>query len=144
MWTSAMIQANKLTEFPTGNRFASYAELEMSRTNGMAKLLFNKSRRAWILKRNGIPLLLCGVWKPSLVSPYRVWLLTYPAFRKEFRFVLRYMRRALDRLLKVLKEVEFYVEFGQREPERFAAFFGFEPYGAIIPIDNIPYGRWRL
>lgn len=93
-------------------------------------LIFNMSSGAWLMSKNGVPLLIIGVIRTSLIGTgAEVWFMCFKEMRKHLKEVLRFCRKGRDRLRRCYGALKVRHEAGQRTNERFIQHFDFTRVG---------------
>ena len=93
-------------------------------------LIFNMSAGAWLLSKNGTPLVIIGVIRTSLIGTgAEVWFMCFKEMRKYLKEVLRFCRKGRDRLRRCYGALKVRHEADVKTNERFIAHFGFTRIG---------------
>lgn len=106
---------------------------------------YNRSRALWTLYNGDDPLCVIGIVEHSMIgSGMEVYFLVCRAFRLHFKEMIRFLRRAFRRFVKLYGMITVSIEVGFSVGENFVKFFGFRKVPYIFASENIKYQHFEL
>lgn len=136
----------QIEAFPENIRpfLTEYAQKEFDLAQKHPKLLWAKNIRAWVFMINEQPVFMAGLTKTSLAgSRAEFWLMYCQDVGKYAKHVLRFMRRALRRIVKIYPNLRLSVENSFETGKSFARALGFVEAKPDRYITNVTFTTYE-
>lgn len=125
--------------------FTKYSKGEWKIMRPIRHEFYRKSRALWTLYKDGEPLCVIGLVENSMIgSGAEVYFLLCKAIEHSKIALVKFLRRAFRRVVKLYGMITVSIETTFKEGESFVRFFGFKEVPHIFEVDNIKYRHFEL
>lgn len=125
--------------------FDSYSKKEWKLMRPVRHDFYRRSRALWTLYTKGEPLCVIGLLENTLIgSGVEVYFLLCRAVRMCRIELIKFLRRAFRRVVKLYGMITVSIETTFKEGESFVRFFGFKEVPHIFENQDIKFKRFEL
>jgi hypothetical protein len=125
--------------------FDEYSRKEWNIMRPIRREFYRRTRALWTLYKNENPLCVIGIVENTMIgSGMEVYFLLCKTFHKCLKEMVRFLRKAFRRVVKLYGMITVSIETSFIGGENFVKFFGFKEVPYVFVSENIKYRHFEL